>query len=316
MAWEAHSARKGLSWQPSAAARERVDALMPVYRRFVTATLGPIVRAYYPALLDNAGNEYRKMVELSTKMMLVGHACTEIADYPYDERRQRIACLFGCCCFLADSFLDDFGEAATRTYLTRLEQLFATGWFQIENDREKLFYIVVSRLFAERDILEPTLRQAILRLFEAQRRDVDMRYLETELKAMRRAQRLALLKRCARDRSGHAIILLSAFLLPQLSLDYIRLIFVAGALIMFIDDHGDCYADRADHRVTYMNALGRPEKALRRIFFSHIEKLMRGLRPAAGRDLLIAFLTRYYVTRLQKHREQRRLRGPAWAVYE
>ena len=316
MAWEPHAARKTLGWQPPAAARERVDSLMPVYRRFVTETLEPIVKAYYPALLENAGNEYRKMVELSTKMMLVGHACTEIADYPYDERRQRITCLFGCCCFLADSFLDDFGEEATRAYVTRLERLFATGWFEVGNERETLFYIVVSRLFAERDILEPTLRQAILRLFEAQRRDVEMRGLEAEMKALPRARRLARLKRLARDRSGHAIILLAAFLLPNLSLDYIRHIFVAGALIMFIDDHGDCYADRADRRVTYMNALGRPEPALRRIFFSHIEKLMQGLRPAAGRDLLIAFLTRYYVTRLQKHREQRRLRGPAWAVYE
>src|SRR5882672_10954577 len=124
MAWQPQAARKGLSWQPPAAARERVDSLMPVYRGFVTATLEPIVRAYYPALLDNTGNEYRKMVELSTKMMLVGHACTEIADYPYDERRQRIACLFGCCCFLADSFIDDFGDEATRRYLKRLEQLF------------------------------------------------------------------------------------------------------------------------------------------------------------------------------------------------
>jgi hypothetical protein len=314
MAWGA--ARKGLSWQPPASARERVDTLMPVYRRFVTATLEPIVRAHYPALLDNAGNEYRKMVELSTKMMLVGHACTEIGDYLYDERRQRITCLYGCCCFLADSFLDDFGEEATRSYLRRLELLFSSGWFEVETERETLFYVVLSRLFAERDILEPTLRQAILRLFEAQRRDVDMRHLAAELKALPRAQRLALLKRCARDRSGHAIILLAAFLLPHLSLDYIRLIFIAGALIMFIDDHGDCYADRADRRITYMNTLGRPEQALRRIFFSHIEKLMQGLRPAAGRDLLIAFLTRYYVTRLQKHREQRRLRGPAWAVYE
>jgi hypothetical protein len=314
MAWGA--ARKGLSWQPPASARERVDTLMPVYRRFVTATLEPIVRAHYPALLDNAGNEYRKMVELSTKMMLVGHACTEIGDDLYGERRQRITCLYGCCCFLADSFLDDFGEEATRSYLRRLELLFSSGWFEVETERETLFYVVLSRLFAERDILEPTLRQAILRLFEAQRRDVDMRHLAAELKALPRAQRLALLKRCARDRSGHAIILLAAFLLPHLSLDYIRLIFIAGALIMFIDDHGDCYADRADRRITYMNTLGRPEQALRRIFFSHIEKLMQGLRPAAGRDLLIAFLTRYYVTRLQKHREQRRLRGPAWAVYE
>ena len=56
------TARRDLNWQPPASARERVDVLMPVYRRFVAATLEPIVRAHYPALLDNAGNLYGKIV--------------------------------------------------------------------------------------------------------------------------------------------------------------------------------------------------------------------------------------------------------------
>jgi hypothetical protein len=32
--------------------------------------------------------------------------------------------------------------------------------------------------------------------------------------------------------------------------------------------------------------------------------------------LLIAFLLRYYLTRLEKHRQQRRRSPSAWAVYE
>jgi len=31
---------------------------------------------------------------------------------------------------------------------------------------------------------------------------------------------------------------------PQLALPHHHLLFLAGALIMFIDDHGDCHADR------------------------------------------------------------------------
>lgn len=303
-------------WQPGPAARGRVDRLMQVYRQRVAANLAPIVQSYNPRLASDGGIEYRKMLELSTKMTLVGHACTEIAHQSFDERRQTIAGLFGACCFLADSFLDDFGEAATREYLSRFELLFTKGWFEVRTDRERLFYVIIARLFAERDILEPTLRQALLRLFEAQRRDVEMRYSLASLQALPRSKRLQLLKNCARDRSGHAIIVLSAFLVPGPSLDYVRLIFTAGALIMFIDDHGDSFADLADGRVTYINQLAQPSRALRRIFYSHIDRLTRGLPLGDGRDLLIAFLTRYYLTRLEKHRRQRRQGGSAWAVYE
>ena len=303
-------------WQPGPAARERVDHLMHLYRRRVTALLAPVVQSYNPRLASDGGMEYRKLLELSTKMTLVGHACTEIADHPFDERRETIAGLFGACCFLADSFLDDFGEAATRDYLGRFELLFSKGWFEVRNDREQLFYVIIARLFAERNILEPTLRQSMLRLFDAQRRDVDMRYSPLRLHALPRRKHLQLLKNCARDRSGHAIILLSAFLVPGISLEYIRLIFTAGALIMFIDDHGDSFADLADGRITYMNQLAQPRRALQRIFRSQVDRLTRGLPFGEGRDLLIAFLTRYYLTRLEKHRQQRNRGASAWAVYE
>ena len=316
MLQEAPLGGERFGWQPGPAARERVDYLMQVYRQRVAARLAPIVQSYNPRLASDGGMEYRKMLELSTKMTLVGHACTEIADQPFDERRQTIAGLFGACCFLADSFLDDFGETATREYLSRFELLFTKGWFEVRNDRERLFYVIIARLFAERDILEPTLRQSLLRLFEAQRRDVDMRYSLAKLQALPRLNRLQLLKNCARDRSGHAIIVLSAFLVPGLSLEYIRLIFTAGALIMFIDDHGDTFADLADGRITYMNQLAQPRQALRRIFHSHVDRLTRGLPFGDGRDLLVAFLTRYYLTRLEKHRQQRHRGGAAWAVYE
>jgi hypothetical protein len=313
---EAPSGPERSGWQPRPAARERVDHLMQFYRQRVAALLAPIVQSYNPRLASDGGLEYRKMLELSTKMTLVGHACTEIADHPFDERREAIAGLFGACCFLADSFLDDFGEAATREYLGRFELLFTSGWFEVRNDREQLFYVIIARLFAERNILEPTLRQSLLRLFEAQRRDVDMRYSPARLQALPRRQFLQLLKNCARDRSGHAIILLSAFLVPGMSLQYMRLMFAAGALIMFIDDHGDSFADLADGRITYMNQLARPRQALRRIFHSQVDRLTRGLPFGDGRDLLIAFLTRYYLTRLEKYRQQRRRGASAWAVYE
>ena len=41
-----------------------------------------------------------------------------------------------------------------------------------------------------------------------------------------------------------------------------------------------------------------------------------GLPSNAGRELFVAFLTRYFVTRLHKHRQQRKVEGGAWAVYE
>ncbi len=303
-------------WQPSPLTMQRVDGLTQSYRKKVVGTLEALVRCYCPVLLGNPNNEYRKMVELSTKMTLVGHATTESAGEPYDTRRRTIASLFGGCCFLADSFIDDFGEEAARDYLARFELLLTKGWFEVRTDREKLFYVILARLFTERDVLHPTLRQAIWLLYEAQKRDVELRFRSRSLRRLPRRKQLAVLRQYARDRSGHAITVLSAFLVPGLLLASRNLIFTAGALIMHIDDHGDCYADLQDQRITYMNQVKQPARALRRIFLAHVGRLARGLPPGAGRDLLIAFLFRYYITRLAKHKEQRKHGGTAWAVYE
>ncbi len=295
---------------------QRVDELIPVYRAAAAATLDPLIDQYYPELRNNQNNEYRKLIELSTKMTLVGHACTEIAGYEYDERRRSLGSLFGGCCFLADSFLDDFGVEATREYLRRFERLLTKGWFEINSPREKLFYIILTRLFAERDVLDPTLRQAILRLYEAQKRDVELRLDRTNFDQLSRRRQLQQLKRFARDRSGHAILVLSAFLVPNLPLSFCASVFTAGALIMHIDDHGDCHADLHDKRITYMNQVKAPVRTLRSIFTTSIDRLVRGLSKGSGSELLIAFLTRYYLTRLEKHARQKRYGATAWAVYE
>ncbi len=173
-------------WQPDAATVARVDELMHRYRHEVVDCLQPAVAAHYPELLES--DEYRKMLELSTKMTLVGHAACEIAGYPYDQRRQTIGTLFGGCCFLADSFIDDFGPAATQDYLERLRLLLTTGWFDVRSERERLFYTIVARLFAARDVLDPVLRQAIMLLFEAQRRDCELRLSEDFAGLTRRRQ--------------------------------------------------------------------------------------------------------------------------------
>lgn len=303
------------NWDPEPAARARADQLIQVYRKAVSAHLEPLVRAYNPAMLDGAQPEYRKMLELSAKMNVVGHACTEIFDHSYDERRQKIGTLFGACCFLADSFIDDFGEVAARDYLDRLELLLTEGWFDLRSDRERLFFVIISRLFAERDLLHPTVRQAILRLYAAQKQDVDLRRKRDGGRDLSRAE-LNLLKLCARNRSGHAILVLSAFLVPDLALARLGPMFTAGALIMYIDDHGDCYSDRNDGRLTFMNQLRHPERSLKVIFVSHVTRLAEGLPESKGRDLLIAFLTRYYLTRLEKHRQQKKVGASAWAVHE
>lgn len=302
-------------WHPDPAELERVDTLMRGYRADVTACLEPAVRAHYPELLEDRGDEYRKLIELSTKMTLVGHACCEIASYRYDERRQTIGSLFGACCFLADSFIDDFGADATREYLARIELLLTTGWFDVRTERERLFYAIVSRLFAARDVLEPILRQAILLLFEAQKRDTELR-LSGDVAALPRRQQLTLLRRCARDRSGHAITVLTGFVVPQIELAILPHIFTAGALIMHIDDHGDCYSDLHYGRLTYLNQVRNPATTLRRIFVDHVGRLHAGLPANPGRELMIAFLTRYFLTRLEKHRLQRQRSDSAWAVYE
>jgi hypothetical protein len=296
-------------WDPGPRAQSRLNELFKRYRAGVGDCLEPIVREYNPVMLEATQSEYRKMLELSAKMNVVGHACAEIGGFVYDERRHMIGSLFGACCFLADSFIDDFGEEATRDYLERLGALLTEGWFDPKTDRERLFFVVASRLFAQRDVLHPIVRQSVLQLYMAQKQDVDLRV--THKDAGRRLTRTQLntLKRCARNRSGHAILVLSAFLLPELPLSYLARMFWAGALIMYIDDHGDCWSD-------LKNQVSRPERTLGRLFHTHIRQLASGLPDGDGRDLLIAFLTRYYLTRMEKHRQQRVKGASAWAIYE
>lgn len=300
-------------WQHEAAAQERVGQLIDRYRDEARGILYPLVLDHYPAMLAGDGTEYRKMIELSTKMMVVGHACTEILGHEYDERRRIVAGLFGGCCFVADSFLDDFGEQMARDYVTRFGELLATGWFELKTDRERLFYALIARLFAERDILEPVTRQAIALLHRAQAEDVAMRARHGRSDS---ARHLAELKTCARNRSGHAILVLCAFLVPRVPLERLGTLFAAGALVMYIDDHGDSHADLGDRRVTFMNQVARPERTLHRLFVAHVGRLHDELPPGSGRELMIAFLTRYYLTRLEKNRRQRSQSGSAWAVYE
>lgn len=294
----------------------RVDSLIQEYRGTATEYLEPLVQEYYPALIKNTQNEYRKMIELSTKMTVVGHACSLVAGHPFDERRQVISVLYGGCCFLADSFVDDFGLEATREYLQRFEVLLTQGWFSVLNDRERLFYVIISRLFYKRDMLDPMLRQAIMWLYLAQRRDVELRFETSDFHRMQRRQQLRLLEECASNRSGHAITLLSSFLIPDISLHLRGLLFSAGALIMHIDDHGDCYADSYHHRLTYMNQIRRPERTLRQVYCRTVGRIFEELEPGEGRDWLIGFLYRYYVTRMQKHVLEKHRTGDSWAVYE
>jgi hypothetical protein len=301
------------SWQPEPEAFAKVDELIRGYRGNVVACLEPTVRAHYPELL--ATLEYGKMLELSTKMTLVGHAACEIAGYRYNERRQTIGTLFGGCCFLADSFVDDFGPAATHEYLERIQILLTTGWFDVRTARERLFYAIVARLFAARDVLDPILRQAIMLLFDAQKRDCELR-LSLDFAALPRRQQLRLLRLCARDRSGHAITVLTGFVAPRIEVSMLPYLFTAGALIMHIDDHGDCYADLRDGRLTYLNQVRNPAATLRKLFVEHVARLHAGLPPSEGRDLMLAFLTRYFLTRVEKHRLQKERADSAWAVYE
>lgn len=297
------------------AGAERLAGLGGQYRAEARLVLGPLVEAYYPALALATGPEYRKMLELSAKMALVGHACTEIAGENFDIGRRRLAILFGGCCFLADSFLDDFGEEAARNYLARFERLLATGWFEITNPRERLFYVIIALMAMERDILAPLLRQAILALHAAQAEDVMLRLEPWRMAGFARRGQLRLLRRSARNRSGHAILVLAIFLVQNVALSYLAGLFSAGSLIMFIDDHGDCHTDLRAGRITYMNRLCDPERVLRKIFSVHCRRIEASLAGGPGRRLLLGFLGRYYRSRLAKHRAQR-AGGGAWDVYE
>lgn len=302
-------------WEPDSGLLRDIESMARDYRRRAEEHLKPIVSSYYPALLDGGG-EYRKMIELSTKMTMVGHACTEIGGYRFDERRRRMSALFGACCFIGDSFIDDFGDDAAREYIERYELLLTKGWFDIRNDRERLFFVILTRLFGERDVLDPMLRQAIFSLFLAQKRDVDLRLDPGWLKVLRRRSRLDQLRVCARDRSGHAITVLSLFLVPGFPLRYHHLLYTAGALIMYIDDHGDCYSDLYHNRVTYMNQVKNPSATLLRAFARGTERLRKGLPEGRGREILLAFLYRYFITRIEKHRLERDRGRYSWTVYE
>ncbi|MGA2735937.1 MAG: hypothetical protein ABSG65_00640 [Bryobacteraceae bacterium] len=291
----------------------RLDVLARSHRRQVEGVLKRLVRSYHPLML--AELEYSKMVELSTKMVLVGRACTLIGGQPFDGRHMRIAALYGACCFLGDSFLDDFGEAAAREYLERYELLLTKGWFELRNDRERLFYVILARLFSERDMLDPLLRQAVFSLFLTQKRDVELRAAKLPTESGPRRALLRMLRECARDRSGHAITLLAHLLVPGLPLRYASPIYLAGSLIMHIDDHGDCHYDRHHRRVTYMNQVRDPARRLGEIYRRGIDRIERGLPQSRGRELMIAFLGRYYHTRLRKNRLERGRGGMSWTVY-
>lgn len=293
-----------------------IERLFQQYRQGTVETLHPLVLAHYPALYHARQDEYRKMMELSAKMTVVGHACAAISGYEYDERRQMIGHLFGGCCFLADSFIDDFGMEAAEDFLDRLEGLLTQGWFDIRSPREELFYVIIARLFAERDVLNADLRQAILLLLRAQQRDVALRSQLGSFRRLPRRQQLDILREIARNRSGHAIVVLTGFLVPNIPSVYLRYIFLAGSIIMHIDDHGDHYTDLHYHRVTYMNQVSHPAKVLGRIVQSGMKRLLEGLPEGRGRDILIEFLTKYYLTRLRKHRALKAQRQVAWAVYE
>jgi len=111
-----------IMWQPQEAIASEIDALMKRYRASADENLRPLFDRYCSSLRTAIeATEYRKLIELSAKMQMVGHACTEIAGYCFDQRRQRISSLFGACCFLGDNFLDDYGEAASREYIQRFE---------------------------------------------------------------------------------------------------------------------------------------------------------------------------------------------------
>ena len=293
-----------------------LDEMVRARRELVDSNLSALVQRYCPSMLAGTGYEYRKMVELSSKMSLVGEACSLIGGYPYDTRRLWISSLFGACCFLGDSFLDDFGNQAAREYLERYELLITRGWFEIRNDREQLFYIILGRLFAERDILDTMLRQSIVALYLSQKRDVEMRSDPPIEDQAQRRRRLRSLRECARDRSGHAITVLTLMLVPDLPLRYHALIYAAGSLIMHIDDHGDCHFDRYHNRLTFMNQVKDPVRVLHRIYERSIARLREGLPASAGRDLLISFLHRYYRTRLRKNRLERSRGALSWTVYE
>lgn len=298
-----------------------LESLLVHHRRRVDRFFQPLVKWCYPDLLQADNDEYAKLVELTTKMTTVGHACTLTAGYEFDDRREMISHLYGGCCFLADSFIDDFDDRVTREYLDRLERFLNDGWFEVRNDRERLYYVLASRMFRERDILKPILRQAIIWLFIAQKKDSLLRLSSNALWDKPRRERLSMLREYARNRGGHTSTLLARLLVPEMPIPCYQAVYEAGALFMQIDDHGDAWSDLLHRRITYMNQSRRPRATLKKIFDDTIAGLSQRLPDCAGRDLMIAFLNRYYVTRLRKHQIVRAkvemgTERSLWSAYE
>lgn len=299
-------------WRPTRANETELDALIGAYRELARSHLRPLVDRYCDSLVDTAGGaEYRKLIELSTKMQIVGRAWTEIAGYPFDDRRERIASLFGACCYFGDSFLDDFGEAASRDYIERFEVFLTRGWFEVRNDLERAFYVVVTRLFRERDVFRPMLRQAMWSLYEVQKLDV-------LLSLDRRRDEggdLTALRNCGRDRSGHAITVLALLLVPDLPLAQHHVLYMTGALISYVDDYGDVYYDRVQNKATYMNTVANARGNLTRTYRRTLALVDERVDRSHGRELLKTFLYRYYTSRLRKHEHEKLRQDNARPVY-
>lgn len=293
-----------------------IKSLIKEHRAGVKKNISDIVKAHYPSLMSKRDGEYRKMVELTTKMTVVARACTEIAGELFDERRMKIASLFGVCCFLADSFIDDFGEDASKEYIERFELLLTKGWFEIRTKREQLFYVIVSRIFAERDVFDVMLRQAIFRQFMAQKRDISLRLGMLPFSSLSRTNKLNLLRECGRDKGGCVILVLSLLLVPEMPLKYLNLLYSAGVMFQYIDDYGDYHYDRHYNRLTYMNYVGHPYRTLCRNMYKYISVMHEGLPECKGRDILFTFLTKYFVTRLEKHRLEQYRGEYSWTTYE
>ena len=216
------------------------------------------------------------------------------------------------CCFLADGFLDDFGERATREYLERLGVLLTKGWFEVRTDRERLFYVIAARLFAERDVLDPTVRQAILRLYRAERQDVELRLDRGD----RGRGRLETLKRCAesqRPRDPRPLGVPAAPAPPGLPDADLR-----GGGADLVHRRPRRLLRRPQARPRHVHepvAAGRAHAAA--LPWPGISGgCAADLPRSGGRDLLIAFLTRDYLHAGREARRERIRGGLDWAVYE
>lgn len=292
-----------------------IHALIEIHRTEVKKNLSEMVNVHYPSLITKKDGEFQKMIELTTKMTIVGRACTEIAGEKFEERRMKISGLFGACCFLADGFVDDFGEDASKEYIERFELLLTKGWFEIRTKREELFYIVVSRIFAERDVFNTMVRQAIFWQFMAQKRDIGLRFGMLNFSCLSRSKKLNPFRNCGRDKGGCVILVLSLLLVPETTSKYLHLLYTTGMLFQYIDDYGDYHYDRYYNRKTYMNQVIHPYRTLRRIMDKYIPILYESLPESRGKDILLTFLITYFVTRLEKHRLEQFRGKYSWTTY-